>query len=184
MKTPCNEVRANLDRLLDGDLPDADQAKLAAHLEACPECREELHRERQAMTAMAELPRLTCPDEVTRRIEETVAIEERQPSLAERLRGLGDTLRWRPLAAALPVAVAVLLAVLLYPTKPTPDSAAYSEEEIQKAEKQATWTLSFVAQTINNAQDKTVEDLVRESLRSMVRTRLRDAVQKTEGDQS
>jgi anti-sigma factor RsiW len=184
MKTPCNEVRANLDRLLDGDLPDPEQAKLASHLEACPECREELHRERQAMKALAELRHLACPDHVTRRIEEAVAVEERQPSMAERLRSLADRLRWRPLAAALPIAAVVLLAVLLRPTSPSQDPAAYSAEEIQKAQKQATWTLSFVAQTINTAQEKTVEQLVRESLRSMIRTRLRDAVQKTEGDQS
>ena len=184
MKTQCNRVRANLDRLLDGDLPDAEQAELAAHLDACPECREELNRERQAVMTMAELPNLTCPDHVIRRVEETTSIQNPEPSLADRLRDLFTSLRWKPLSAALPIIVAVILVALLYPTKKTPESSAYSEEEVQIAKKQAAWTLSYVAQTINNAQEKTVEELVRESLRSMIRTRLRDAVQKTEGDQS
>jgi len=184
MKTQCNEVRANLDRLLDGDLSDPEQARLAAHLETCPECREELHRERQAMTAMAEMPLLSCPDHVVRRVEEAVASHDRAPSLAERLRGFINSLRWKPLAAASPIVAMVLLFLILKPTGNAPDSASYTEEEIQTAKKQASWTLSFVAQKINNAQEKTVEELVKENLRSMVRTRLRDAVQRTEGEQS
>jgi anti-sigma factor (TIGR02949 family) len=184
MRTQCSEVRANLDRFLDGDLPDPERARFAAHIEACPECREELQSERQAMEAIEGLPRLTCPDHVIRRLEKTVAVQDRGPSFAERFGDLIKGLRWRPLAAALPIAAAALLLVLLRPGENTPGSAPYSDEEIRKAEKQATWTLTFVAQTINSAQEKTVEELVRESLRSMIRTRLRDAVQRTEGDQS
>jgi anti-sigma factor RsiW len=184
MKTQCNRVRDNLDRLLDGDLPDAERTELTAHLEVCPECRKELNDQQQAAMELAELPSLTCPDHVVRQIEENTAIPNPGISLADRLRGLVDSLRWRPLAAALPIVVVILLVALLNPTKKAPDSPTHSEEEVQKAKKQASWTLSYVAQTINNAQDKTVEELVRESLRSMIRTRLRDAVQKTEGDNS
>jgi anti-sigma factor (TIGR02949 family) len=181
MKTHCDEIRANLGQFLDGDLSGQVRERFAAHLEGCAECREELRRERQVEEAVAELPRVACPDRVLQRISEATAGQEDKTSLARRFRLLIDATRRRPLPIGLTLVGALVLVMLLTPRQETIEPTQFSEDEIQTASKQATWTLTYVAQTINKAQDKTMEELLKESLRSMIRTRLKDAVQENKG---
>lgn len=65
----CPTVRDRLDPLLDGDLTGAAEARLRAHLESCPTCREELRLARGLRQALREgLPTLQCPPEVSARV--------------------------------------------------------------------------------------------------------------------
>ncbi|MCK4303647.1 MAG: zf-HC2 domain-containing protein, partial [Candidatus Eisenbacteria sp.] len=72
MKSQCDKIRSELDRFLDEDLPNRDRLRVAEHLKNCPDCRAELERERQLMDAMAELPRLRCPERVIQQIERDI----------------------------------------------------------------------------------------------------------------
>jgi len=57
----CDEARRWLDDLVDGELGEALELELRAHLQACPECRCEAHRRRELLGAVASLPREIQP---------------------------------------------------------------------------------------------------------------------------
>lgn len=185
MKEQCNRVRDKLYRFLDGDLPDEESKEVEEHLKICPGCLNELERGQELDARIKDLPQLQCPDRVVRGIEETTLSSEQESRLLERLRGWFEATRWKP-AAAIAVVTAVIVAAVLYPTGQTddPSRGTYSADEIEKARKQATWTLTYVAQTIEGAKENAVEDLVRRELPRLIRGRLREATRTDNGGES
>lgn len=57
----CDEARRWLDDLVDGELGEALELEMRAHLEACPECGREERRRRELLGAVASLPREIQP---------------------------------------------------------------------------------------------------------------------------
>jgi predicted anti-sigma-YlaC factor YlaD len=57
----CDDVRERLDVYLEGGLPHAERAAVAAHLETCAACRAEAHDWRDLFARTAELPRSIDP---------------------------------------------------------------------------------------------------------------------------
>jgi len=67
---PCHLAHAQIDALLDGELPDAEQAALMRHMAACPAClarHQALRRTVAACLAQPESP-AALPPEVERRL--------------------------------------------------------------------------------------------------------------------
>jgi len=52
----CDEYKGLLSALLDGELPPEERARVEAHLETCPECRQLLEELRALDTQLAALP--------------------------------------------------------------------------------------------------------------------------------
>lgn len=105
MNEPCREFRPRIDALLDGELPPEEARGVAAHLEACGDCRSD----RESRTALKQsLGRLTLPP-APRRFE----MADLRPA---------RTWRWSAAAAA----ILVLALVLLSLPAPLPELVAYS----------------------------------------------------------
>jgi hypothetical protein len=90
-------VRERLSALLDGELPDAERARVERHLSSCAACRAELEELRRTVELLRGLPSVDVPPELTRRWIEGVRADA-----AGGGRGFG---RWlsglgMPLAAA------------------------------------------------------------------------------------
>jgi anti-sigma factor RsiW len=111
----CREVRALLDDLVDGDLPEEHRCKVEKHLEQCVECRTSAAGLRALLARVGALPRSLAParDPWPGIVSRIMAGEVIEHDFAGRGR------RWYPLgavaaaAAMLIVAVSVVTAVLV-----------------------------------------------------------------------
>jgi hypothetical protein len=106
----CSSVRSRLSVYLDGDLDSRAARSLSSHLEACAPCRAEVASLRGALEALADLPRVACPEPIADRVRERLEVERRGPGLALIFRP-----RWaaRPLIlpSLLPACLTVLVAL-------------------------------------------------------------------------
>ncbi len=124
----CRVARPKLSAFLDGDLEAPAARAMAAHLDGCADCRADLESMRGALEALADLPRVACPEPVADRVRERLEVERRGPGLALIFRP-----RWaaRPLIlpsllpACLTVVLALTVALLISrDTRPTVQAAA------------------------------------------------------------
>ena len=89
----CRAVRARLSDYRDQALPGALSQRVESHLQACRECAERWRSLGEALDALAETPRLRCPDGIASRVLTRLEVESRGPGLA---------LLYRPMWAARP----------------------------------------------------------------------------------
>jgi hypothetical protein len=129
----CRVARPKLSAFLDGDLEASAARAVSSHLEACGECRADLDSLRGTLEALADLPRVTCPEPIAERVRERLEVERRGPGLALIFRP-----RWaaRPLIlpsllpACLTVLVALTVALLISrDPRPTVQAAAAPRSE-------------------------------------------------------
>lgn len=104
----CQELDGRLDDWLDGNLPEAAAAEVAAHLASCALCQERERRLRQVLAHAASLPRSLAPPrdlwpDIARRVER------------ERSWASGS---WSPWALAAAATVVVGLAAVLWTGRP------------------------------------------------------------------
>ena len=106
----CRAARLSLSAHHDGELSPLAAQALTRHLDECAGCRERWVSLNEALSGLADLPRLSCPESISGRIFDRLDMENRQPGLA---------LLFRSFAARRPVmlpslvpAVLVLAAVL------------------------------------------------------------------------
>jgi hypothetical protein len=106
----CRSVRPHLSAYLDGDLDPPSARRIGGHLDACGECRDALASLRDTLEALADLPRVACPERVADRVRERLEVERRGPGLALIFRPRGAA---RPLIlpSLLPAGLVVVLAV-------------------------------------------------------------------------
>lgn len=103
----CHDVKARMDDLVDGTLPEGDRRKVVRHIETCPECRTSEARMRALLAEVRVLPRGVEPprDPWPGIVERIMAGKVIENDFAGRGR------RWYLLAAAA-VAAAVLIAAV------------------------------------------------------------------------
>ena len=79
----------------------------------------------------------------------------------------------------------IALLVLRYPAlhEEQSDSITYTQEEILAAREQARWSLAYVANTINENEKKTIEDVFIDQLPRVVRDCIRNTVPLFKGGQ-
>lgn len=81
----CDDIRASLTALLDGELPPEAAAEIERHMAACPECAQ-AGAELKAVRALADGWTLDAPD-ITGRVMELVAMDD-QSLLLDEMRSL------------------------------------------------------------------------------------------------
>lgn len=118
MRMTCRDVKAQLTPFVDGEMPQADAASLAAHLEACPECRRTAQLEqlgRRALQGCA--PRLLAQTSAPPALR--ASVRRAMPA------GRGPwQLRWVAASAVATVVVAVGLITVAGLIRPIPVFAA------------------------------------------------------------
>lgn len=97
-------ARPRLSAFLDGDLEGSVARAVAVHLETCALCRLHLESLRATVEALADLPRVACPEPIASRVRERLELERRGPGLA---------LLFRPRWAARPLMLPSLLPACL-----------------------------------------------------------------------
>lgn len=70
----CEHARAHLEELIRGELCDGDRAPIAAHLETCPDCRDE----QQVFQKLTDAVRRACEGPAPASLRETIVAQLRQ----------------------------------------------------------------------------------------------------------
>jgi anti-sigma factor RsiW len=118
-------------RLLDGDLPAAEEETLRRQMDADPALQAEFERLARAVRAVRNEPRMAPPSDFTRAVMKRLPV--RRGSYGERLRDFllrGRTLRWN-MATALAAAAALITATVVFMRQPVapPGGAALSSRQ-------------------------------------------------------
>jgi anti-sigma factor RsiW len=127
---PSFHFGPELSAYLDGELPTEEQAVVFSHLQACDECRDELHELDAARTAVRSLPRLEPP---------VVLDVGREP---RRARWQGR--RGRAVAVAAGAAAAAVIAVGVAGNsapEPTIDLDSFTNQHVARASVEAGFTV-------------------------------------------
>jgi len=147
----CLNVGGRLEAYLDGELPPAEQAEVAAHLASCPECRADLAFAQRIADTLHSLPPERCPDRVIERVYERVA----PPRSTFRDRWRVPT--WRPVLVG--SLAALLLAVTALIGQKQPAAPGYADADIRAAEREARWALAYIG-LLGERTGKTVKSSV------------------------
>jgi hypothetical protein len=122
----CKAIQEQLSEYMDGRLSEGERREIAAHLDACPACREALEQLQKVVDLVGELPYVTAPEglheKILRQNLKVVPGEEKPFALPPRYS------RWLPLmrgmaAAAVLVLFAFLGHELIDPGPVAPESA-------------------------------------------------------------
>lgn len=174
---------------VDGDLPDAEREAFEHVLADNPHWQAQVHHARRIRDALHEFPNLACPPQVT----DAVLSETRRRSNGAQprkdsgwmalWRGLGAELRtgWKPAVVGLTLVLVVVASVLLgNPQRwfaPAEQPAAladrYTQDEIEQAETEAKWALSYVAQVSQKTGSTVEESILEENVAAPMRRALR-----------
>lgn len=120
--TTCRGYRENMTAFLDEELATSDRRAFESHLAGCPECSEELSRQRQLSGALASLPQVEASPQFEARFWARLARETE-----DRVQGRARLREWLTptrLAVGLGGAAAVAVFALLLgraPADPDPD---------------------------------------------------------------
>lgn len=119
LNSPHRATEALLPWLLNGTLSQAERAEVDAHLQACPQCREELARQRELMAAYraSPLPEAQLDGEAAlARLRTRLRADAARPTLPQRLvaRGRALAARWWPATVALQMGVILALGASLW----------------------------------------------------------------------
>lgn len=124
----CKQTDEYLDRMMDGELSEADSAALEAHCVSCAECAAKLAANRQLMRLFSETaPEIDVPLEVQAAWRKGVREEAQRMSRRRRLRWLSG------IAAAVVVALGVTTALMARPSRNAMEkSAVLSTDAIEE----------------------------------------------------
>jgi hypothetical protein len=202
MNLHCKKSIENKDRFLDGELTGKERRQFLRHLKDCPECRLEFAREKQIIDWIANLPTLTCPEKVTRRILTETGFRKERTSFLKTLENWVGSHKWQSFSLGFATVSVVVLFFLLNPfaEKEFDTTIQYTQEEIEKARNQALWSLAYagkkiqdenptketlikVGESINQASKNVVENIIMKNLPGTVRKSLQNAVPLLKGGQ-
>lgn len=184
MNTPCDKIQALFDRYLNKDLVGEERSKMKKHLKRCSSCQKVLSIEKELAQSLIRLPELKCSRTLLRRIQSCTICSQQKESIFEQLGFFLVFWHRRVITVGFAVAVVTLL-VLRYPAlhEEQSDSIIYTQEEILAAREQARWGLAYVANTINENEKKTIEDVFIDKLPKVVRDCIRNTVPLFKGGQ-
>ena len=184
MNTPCDEIQLLFDRYLSKDLEKKERAKIKKHLRECIDCRRALSIEKEIAHNLIRLPELKCSRTLLRRIQLHTTSSQKKESIFEQLGFFFVFWHRRIISVGFAVAVVTLL-IFRYPAlhEEQSDSVTYTQEEILAAREQARWSLAYVANTIDESEKKTVEDVFMDRLPKIVRDCIRNTVPLFQGGQ-
>jgi len=154
-------VRDLFEDSLAGDLSRDEKTWVEAHIEDCAACSSEFRTYRSIDQSLADLPRFSCPEHVTRAICEATIHNEMAGSKHDRKWNWSFIFGWRPALAGL-AAATLMLFFLWNPIedteKSTPDM--FSGSEVAKAGILAKWSLIYAAQTMKESERRVVDDVL------------------------
>jgi|GEM_PF-2805146 hypothetical protein len=181
MHTECEKMREWVDLLLENELGQREKEQLDRHLEGCETCRILLAEERSLIQGLRNLKTLPCPDEVVQSIlrmtkPESMPWFKRIQEAIPRL-----TVRKPVYALAGVLAAAVLFWIM--PKGGMRDTGSdlaldqtYDSRDLEKSKAQAEWTLLYVSQKLNQAQEKAVKDVVIQDLPKTLQNTIKKTV--------
>ncbi len=127
----CNDISAELDAYLDGELEETRAGEIAAHIEGCRLCRELLDERRSIALAVRRLPAVKAPEGFAAKFS---AARQAAPAGAATPRGRRRRrFGWAAGSVAAAAAAVLMAATLLPKDRPAKLSAAGDEAEINAA---------------------------------------------------
>lgn len=97
----CQDIRNQLDALVDGELPASKAERINRHLNACPTCRRHASELRQMAAALDRLPSLMAPSAFFRQTLKAYRMGLYRPGMAEWWHSLNLAMRSAVCGAAL-----------------------------------------------------------------------------------
>jgi anti-sigma factor RsiW len=161
--TRCSHIQTMITEYVSDELAPLERAIVEDHLAECAACREELQLARDLGAAVADLPRVACPDRVTGAINAAIDRDERTSPRRSAW--------WRVGGASGLVAAAVLLVVLMrgepapVPTDvamPPADTTEVAEPALESARQDFLWTLAYTASVFDRSEKRSIVNVLRE----------------------
>ena len=175
MNRRCEDMQSLFDLYMNGGLSRKQRTILEDHLASCDECRHALAGERDIAEALRTLPLVECPDRVVERIERSLfpmAEVHRKPS-GRRRHGF----QWATVSVGLAAAaVAVLMLVEPLGEKAELAQEEFTEEQIQEARQKAKWSLSYIADVMNQKEKEVIENVFLKDLPTNVRKSIKHSI--------
>ena len=160
----CGWVQENLDAYLEQELASDQHRQLEAHLEHCPDCRQELTLAQSLQAALHDLPEKACPSAIRATVlarargNRLFGLEVRtRERLFERLQAY-----WRPALAAAMLAGLLIGGTLL--SFKEQQSAAFPPQEVAQAELDLKWTLAFIGSLTRRSTQTVVREVIPEEV--------------------
>jgi len=185
----CKSARELFSLRIDGGLSFAEESQLVAHLESCTTCALDFRCLRQTVDLVRDLPEVPTPPTflqdvlLAARSSEKKPVEERMPTLWERLRERLSSAEWEltpRLALAgfailvLGIAVGIGGGTLIFRDHPSTPSIA-ERQSSAPAPATATLASSTAPATVTRATSGQFEDLVQQMMRRLEATQSRSS---------
>lgn len=172
----CTAVEIQLAEYCAAELDPTEVELVEKHLATCASCRAELARERYLRGQLADLPLVSCPSQVSRRILAEIS-DDRQahpslPAAAGRRAGL---------VGGLAAAAAAFL--LLFGTPDRPAEPEFTQAEITAARQDLKRTLILTARIIDRTERSTVKEVFGHTLPESLNQSLKTLMTTSEGGQ-
>jgi len=180
MNLQCNNIYKLLNEYINDTLSYKQKKIIFAHLKTCDACRKEYNKELTIIKAMKNMPLFPCPENVVRKIESQTYNKSKEKTI------LAKCFHWifinklRPITIGL--AAVVLVVIILIPFYPLNDSqkdseeTMYTTEEIQKAKKEAEWTLTYIGHVLNENNKKAVNNVLLDRFPKIIRESLKKSI--------
>ncbi len=171
MKSRCETYQRWALERTRGELPSIKNYLLTRHLSRCDECASQVKEDAELACYFNALPRISCPEPVLQRIRSTIV--NQRVKAADR-KPLFTPLRLSLAASAIG---AILLVIVLLPRRESESTIQnYSAAEVEKARKQAEWSLALTGKLIRKNEKKVIRETIIEQFPSSIRKALDESL--------
>lgn len=182
MNVQCHDIEHLIDDYLDGCLNKHDKGKVKKHLKTCEACQTLIQQEKAIVDEIASLPQMTCPDQVVQRIKaQTIEHGNSEKRVTFPLRFRTP---WQYVSVGL-AATAIVLFFIIQPLFDIKDMepTSYSQQDVERAQNQAKWSLAYLGKVMNHTEKKVVENVLLKEIPTTLRKSIKNAMPLLQGGQ-
>ncbi len=166
MKQNCETTQKRLPDLLDGMLDDRERDLVFGHLDECAVCSEILAAEKMISGELHSLPRLRCPEAVTRAVlEKTIELKRPVGIFETIVRRARIVFSRRALKPALACGLILFLSLLIsHQTRRNEmRGKTYTDAEIDRAGEIMKWSLVYSARQVQTSERRVFSEVLNQS---------------------
>jgi anti-sigma factor RsiW len=166
MKQNCEYAQKRLPDLADGKLENRERMRVLGHLDECAACRGILAAEKMISGELHSLPRLRCPEAVTRAVLEHASAENRPAGLLEKAARAASLLfSRRALKPVLACALTLFFALVVshQVRRNEPAGRTYTDAEIDRAGEIMKWSLVYSARQVQTSERRLFSEVLNQS---------------------
>ena len=177
MKTNrCERIRDLIERFFDGETTKKENLEIQRHIKVCAECRKLVILNQEISDFFSTLPELKCPEELYSKILANTV--KRKGSSKKHLIDTHTLFNWKNAVVGIAFSAAIVFLVIKpnIGTETYMKPVVYQEQDIEKAKKQAEWTLKLIGRKLNKSEIKAFKEVFYTNLPKTVTKSLEQSV--------